>query len=292
MRFFGCDFELLDEETINELFSLEREGVIYTDLWIEHLQDFRHVRIAFTKLEIEEYIRSLLAYELFLQAGSPEFASELPGIPKDIGERADNYSLSTVNGEEFGPPYHCIAGFIGEELEELICSPPESRREILEETGTAALITTLKRAVDSITPAIRCFNRREKGLIQWSVTGEDDVRDLLYAMLRASIADIRTEEPIPSRGGTHKFVDIFSELAHLLIEVKWIEKSNTWKQIVKQVNDDIQSYITHPSCKTLAFVIIDAVKDIPDPALIERDLSGPQTISGKEVKIFVFVREP
>jgi REase_DpnII-MboI len=292
MTVFGYDFDFLDEQVELELASLEREGAIYTDMWIEHLQDFRHVRIAFTEAEREEYVRSLWAYELFLRADSPAFASEVMEIPRDVAQRADAYSMQTINGEHFEAPYHCIAGFIGEELEILTCSPPESRYEILVENGKAGLIMTLKRAVDAITPSIRRFNKREKGLKPWPISREDDVRDLLYVMLRASIADIRTEEPVPSRGETHKYVDIFSELAGLFVEIKWIHRAKSWKQILKQINDDIQSYIKHPSCNILAFLVIDAAKDIPDPALIERQLSGLQVIAEKKVEVLVFIREP
>ena len=292
MRVFQHNFELIGQETLQELFSLEREGAIYQDLWIEHLQDFRHVKIKLTAEEAEEYVRSLWAYELFLQADSPQYASQVPGIPADIAHRADTYSMETVNGQEYEAPYHCIAGFIGEDLEELVCCPPTDRVVILEELGIASLMTNLKNAVDALTPAMRLFNRREKGLQLWTVSREDDVRDLLYTMLRASISDIRTEEFIPGRAGTHKVVDIYSELAQLLVEVKWISKRGRWKEIVKQINDDIQSYIAHPACKNLVFVIVDAARDIPDPSLLEKDMSGPQIIANRTINVYVFVREP
>jgi hypothetical protein len=187
---------------------------------------------------------------------------------------------------------HCVAGFLGLELEKLTCFNVEDRQEIIEEKGKAQLLTTVKNAVDTLTPSIRLFNRREKGLTEWTVNREDDVRDLMYVMLRAAIADIRTEEPVPSRAGTHKFIDIYSEIARLFIEVKWIGKRGSWKQILKQVNDDIQSYVSHPCCDTIIFVIVDEVRDIPDPALIERNYTGLQTINGKEVDIHLFVRDP
>lgn len=261
-------------------------------MWIQKLQDFRHVKIKFTAEETEEYIRSLWAYELFLKADSPQYASQVPGIPNDIAHRADTYSIETVDGQKYEAPYHCVAGFIGEELEELVCYPPSSRVVILEEQGTASLMTTLKNAMDALTPAIRLFNRREKSLQSWMISREDDVRDLLYTMLRASISDIRTEESIPSRAGTHKFVDIYSELAQLFVEVKWIKEQGKWKGVVKQINDDIQSYIAHPACKNLVFVIVDAARDIPDPSRLEKEISGSQTIGNHTVDIHVFVREP
>lgn len=290
MRIFARDWSDLDEEAMRDLRTLEREGAIYTDLWQDHLNDFRHVRIAFAQQEIDEYVRANWAYERFLRAGSPEWAKDVPEIPADIAERADRYVMHTVNGKTFGPPYHCLAAFLGDELEALVCF--NARSEILEETGTQALLSTVKRAIDSLTPAIRLFNRREKRLAKWSISCEDDIRDLLYAILRASISDLQREEAVPSRAGTHKFVDLCSNIARLFIEIKWISKTGMWKQIVKQINDDVQSYVAHPACSTLVFVIVDAAKDIPDPSLLENQLSGTQTIGGKDIKILVFIREP
>ena len=291
MKYFGYDFELLDESHQRDLLHLEREGAIYSDHWIDRLSDFRHIRIKLTPEEIKEYVRSLWAYELFLRAGHPEKAREVEGIPEDIADRADSYTMVTEDGKS-ETPWHCVAAFLGPKLEKLTCFNIEDRQEIIEETGKAQLLTTIKKAVDSLSPSIRLFNRREKGLTEWTVNREDDVRDLLYVMLRASIADIRTEEPVPSRAGTHKFIDVYSKIARLFIELKWIGKRGSWKQILKQVNDDIQSYVSHPCCDTIIFVIVDEARDIPDPALIERDYTGLQVINGKEVDIHLFVREP
>jgi REase_DpnII-MboI len=292
MKLLGYDFAELEEEHIQQLLSLEREGVVYTDHWIEELNDFRHVKIIFTKEEIEEYARSLWAYELFLRAGSPSRAADVPGIPEDIAQRADSYQLHTIYGETLGPPYHCTAAFIGSHLENLLCFNPGPRRVILEELGSQALLTTVKRTLDSLPPAIRRFKCREKGLVPWPIDREDDVRDLLYAMLRAAIDDLRTEEPVPSRAGTFKYVDLASPTAKLFIEIKWIGRRGRWKKVLDEIAVDSQAYGKHPACRTLIFLIVDAAKDIPDPHLVQSELSGRQVISGYEMDVHVFVREP
>ncbi len=291
MRIFQYDFEFLPEEHIQDLLALQREGAVYTDQWIDAIGDFRHVRIRFSRAEIEEYVRSLWAYELFIRAGRPPRAADVPGIPDDIAGRADTYVLDRVDGSTWGPPYHCPAGFIGEDLESLVCFTPDSRREILEEQGKAALISTVKRAADALTPAMRLFGDREKHLTAWTIQCEDDVRDLLYAMLRASIADIKREEPVPSKALRSTVVDIFSETANLFIEVKWIGKKGRWKNVEDEIAIDIQAYGKHPHCETIVFVVVDAVRDIPDPALVQSQLSGGQTIGGKHIDIFVFIRD-
>jgi len=290
MSEFGHDWREIDEVHFEHLESLQREGAVYTDHWQDHLNDFRHVRIRLSDDEIQEYVRRLWALELFLRAGSPSSAKGVAEIPADVADDADSYVMHTADGETIGPPFHCAAAFFGNHLENVFCS--NDRAEVLEESGTQALITTVKRAIDALTPSIRLFSRREKGLVNWPITREDDIRDLLYAILRASVSDIQREEAVPSRAGTHRYVDLCSKVARLFIEVKWIHKRGTWRQIVKQINDDTQSYVAHPSCVTLVFVVIDAAKDIPDPASFGKDLTGPQKIDDKTIDVYTFVREP
>ena len=102
----------------------------------------------------------------------------------------------------------------------------------------------------------------------------------VYVMLRPRIFDITKEEAIPSRAGSHKFVDLCSKSIPLLIELKWISKPGSWKRRVEEVYVDTQSYGQHPSCDNLIFVIVDSIKDVPDPRQIEAELSGVQTMTG------------
>jgi REase_DpnII-MboI len=292
MKIFNHDFQLIDSSHVQDLLQLQREGAIYTDHWFDELDDFRHIKIKFTNAEVKEYVRSLWAYELFLKAGTPALASSVAAIPGDIAKRADSYTLRTSDSAEEITPWHCTAAFLSPELEELVCTNVPGRYVILEEFGTDSLLSTLRKAVDALTPSIRLFQNREKGLTQWPVSREDDIRDLLYVILRASISDITREEPIPSRAGTHRVVDLCSQTGRLLIEVKWIDKKGSWKRIIKEINDDTQSYVRHPACENLVFIVIDAIKDIPDPSKFESELSGAQELEGKHVQVTVFVREP
>lgn len=291
MKLLGYEFERIRESHVRDLESLEREGAIYADHWIDGLNDFRHVRIKLTQEEAAEYARSLWAYDLFL-ASDAKWARDVEGLPADVAERADSYVVTTVDGETHGPPWHCVAGFIGLHHEAVTCGFDKTRVLVLEEHGVAAFLTTIRRAIDALTPAIRCFNEREKGLLNWTIDREDDVRDLLFAMLRASVSDLTREEAIPSRAGTSKVCDLFSAVAETLIEIKWIGKRGNWKRVIEQVYIDIQSYGAHPQCRHLVFVIVDTVRDFPDPAKIQADLSGVQTIDSKSINVQVFIREP
>ena len=65
---FGRTFTHIPEHVRQDLETLERECVVYTDHWIEEVGDFRRVRIDFTPEERDEFARRSWAYELFLRA--------------------------------------------------------------------------------------------------------------------------------------------------------------------------------------------------------------------------------
>jgi len=292
MLAFGRVFNQIPDHVRQDLECLEREGSIYSDQWVEELQDFMHVRISLTDEECKEFARRSWAYDLFLSAQPVKWASDVPGIDPDIAREADAYTLTMKDGTSIPAPYHCFAAFLGEHLEAVTCGMIDERRKVIKFEGREALLFDVRRAIESLTPTIRSFNNREKGLQPWSVACEDDVRDLLFVMLRPLVFDLVKEEPGPSRAGTYKVVDLFSKALKLFVEVKWIDKPRQWKRIVEEIHVDVQSYIAHPGCDTLIFAIVDAVRDIPDPRRLEHELSGSQTIAGRDVTVRVFVCEP
>ena len=287
---FGREYARIPEHVRQDLDTLKRESAIYADHWIEEVEDFRHVRIEFTPEECEEFARRSWAYELFLRAGLPEWAAETPGIDEDIAIDADTYSPRLRTGEVIPPPFHCFAAFLGEHLEKLVCFTTD-RQTVIELSGREKVLFEIRRATEVLTPTIRSFNNREKGLSPWSISCEDDVRDLLFVMLRPLVADITKEEAVPSKAGSHKFVDFCSRGLRLLIELKWIGKSGSWKSKVEEIYVDIQSYGVHPACDNLLFVIVDSIKDIPDPRQLEKQLTGLQTVDGREIDIRTIVCE-
>jgi hypothetical protein len=55
MKIFGHNFLHIADSHLEDLLSLEREQAVYTDHWIDGLDDFRHVRIPFTEDEVKEF---------------------------------------------------------------------------------------------------------------------------------------------------------------------------------------------------------------------------------------------
>ena len=247
---FGMEFTHIPEFIRQDLETLERECAVYADHWIDEIGDFRHVRIEFTSEERQDFSRRCWAYELFLRAGSPQWAAEVPGIDEQVAKDADTYSAHFQDGTHIPPPYHCFAAFLGEHLEGLTCLRSD-RETVIDLTGREAALFDVRRAAETLTPTIRSFNNREEGLAPWKITCEDDVRDLLFVMLRPRVFDITKEEAVPSKASTHKFVDLCSKAIRLLIELKWISKKGRWKKIIEEIYIDIQAYTAHPACENL-----------------------------------------
>ena len=287
-RAFGRAFTHIPEHVREDLESLQRESAVYGDHWIDEIGDFRHVRIEFTEEERQEFAHRCWAYELFIRAGNPTWAKETPGIDPRIAHDADSYSPKLKNGMRILPPYHCFAAFLGEHLEALVTNGA-GRETVIDLSGREALLFDIRRTIVNLTPVIRSFNNREKGLSPWTVTCEDDVRDLLFVMLRPMIFDISKEEVIPPTAGTHRVVDLCSNAVRVLIELKWINKKGSWKSILKLINDDVQMYGRHPACDDLIVAVVDDVKDIPDPRQFEREMTGVQSIRDRDISIRVIV---
>lgn len=284
---FGKTFTHIPEHVRQDLGTLERECVVYSDLWIEEVGDFRHVRIEFSKSERDEFARRSWACELFLRTDAT-WAADVAEIDEDIARDADTYSGAMSDGTELVPPYHCFAAFLGRHLEALTCFRNE-RRIVIDLEGRDAALFEVKRTIDTLTATIRSFNNREARLTPWEISCEKDVRDLLYVMLRPRIFDIAKETAIPPKAGTHKFADLCSESVSFLLELKWIGQRGEWKRKVEELQVDVQTYVTHPACKTLFFVIVDNVRDIQDPVKLESELTGRQTIDDKAVDVITRV---
>lgn len=284
---FGHTFTHIPEHVRQDLETLERECAVYADLWINEIGDFRHVRIDFTPEERLEFSRRSWAYELFLRV-DVTWASEVPQIDKDVAHDADTYALVHKDGSRIEPPCHCFAAFLGPDLEDLVCSRSE-REAIISLKGQEAALFEVRQAFRALTATVRSFNRREKGLDRWTITCEDDIRDLLYVMLRPRIFDLTKETAIPSKAGTYKIGDLCSKAVPFLLEVKWIGREGTWKKIIEQIYVDIQTYVTHPASETIFFLIVDRARDIPDPRQLEQELTSTQAIDGREIDIVLFV---
>ena len=132
----------------------------------------------------------------------------------------------------------------------------------------------LTRLVRGLPRAIYPLSNRRKGATALEFRVEYDVQDLLHAMLRPWVADIRPEEYTPSYAGSSARMDFFLPAHSLVIEVKIVRDSAHARQIGKELTIDIAHYRAHPGCNFLWCVIYDPDKLISNVAGFVDDLSG------------------
>ena len=103
---------------------------------------------------------------------------------------------------------------------------------------------------------------------------EEDVKKLLKALLSVYYEDIKPEEYVESYAGIASRIDLYIKDINYGIEIKLAKNSTQQKQIVEQINDDIQKYQKHPNCEKIYFFIYNpelsvnhaSLEDLPSKA--------------------------
>lgn len=157
--------------------------------------------------------------------------------------------------------------------------PPEAIVPSVVSTSAApampkAVQDVLARLVRGLPRAMYPLIKRRKGAIPLTFRSEYDLQDLLHALLRPWIADIRPEEFTPSYAGSSTRMDLLLPAHELVLELKLARDHAHARQISKELIVDIEHYTTHPSCKHLWCVIYDPDRLIQNVAGLVGDLEG------------------
>ncbi|MGB3243271.1 MAG: hypothetical protein WBB25_01950 [Sulfitobacter sp.] len=111
---------------------------------------------------------------------------------------------------------------------------------------------------------------------------EYDVQDLLHALLRPWVSDVRPEEFTPSYAGSSTRMDFLLPDYKLVIETKIVRNKQHGMKIGDELIIDIDHYRMHPECKILWCVIYDPSNFIQNVGGLIGDLSGvSQNSKGK-----------
>src|SRR5687767_7685827 len=87
---------------------------------------------------------------------------------------------------------------------EILSGLASFRPKIIDETSCEKITyKEIIRALGSFMECIRYLNVRRSGGLQASITGEADVQDFIYLMLRPWIGDLRYENPTDKVGNRH-----------------------------------------------------------------------------------------
>lgn len=165
-------------------------------------------------------------------------------------------------------------------------APPTERRD----TGSSrpdnvedlihVLVRGLRRSMHPLT-------HRRKGTQPLAFTNEYDVQDLLHAMLRPWVSDIRPEEFTPSYAGSSTRMDFLLPAHSIVIELKVARDPLHAKRIGDELIVDIAHYQRHPDCRTLWCVVYDPNHFVTNADGLRSDLDGRRT--SKEGEVFVRV---
>ncbi len=216
--------------------------------------------------------------DLHPELGTPEFSSwrerreRIEAALEDNGLRY--YRFGRVLPQGYAPQHAPIAA-----THEAAGSPakPTSVEELLE-----IVVRGLRRAMHPLT-------HRRKGVQPLSFGNEYDVQDLLHAMLRPWISDIRPEEFTPSYAGSSTRMDFLLPIHALVIETKIVRDRAHAKKIGDELIIDIEHYRRHPECKSLWCVIYDPEHLITNAPGLKADLEGTRSSKDGDVVVKVFV---
>lgn len=153
---------------------------------------------------------------------------------------------------------------------------PAEIEELLE-----ILLKGLRRAMHPLT-------HRRKGAQALSFSTEYDVQDLLHALLRPWVADIRPEEFTPSYAGSSTRMDFLLPRHRVVLELKSVRDRNHAKKIGDELIVDIDHYQRHPDCDHLWCVVFDQDHLLPNAEGLKTDLEGQR--STKDGRVDVRVR--
>lgn len=143
--------------------------------------------------------------------------------------------------------------------------------------------------VRGIRRAMHPLTHRRKGSESLKFSSEYDVQDLLHAMLRPWVSDIRPEEFTPSYAGSSTRMDFLLPLHELVLELKFVRDRAHSKKIGDELIIDIEHYRAHPSCKVLWCVIYDPDHFLTNIEGLRADLGGKRTKDGGEVDVKIIV---
>jgi len=211
-------------------------------------------------------------------AGSTEFndwkekRTRVEAVLEENGLRYFRFGRILPQGHQ---PEQCETHVVSQE------SPHPAKPSSVEDL-LMIILRGLRRAMHPLT-------HRRKGAQQLVFSNEYDVQDLLHAMLRPWISDIRPEEFTPSYAGSSTRMDFLLPAHDLVIELKFVRDRSHAKRIGDELIIDIEHYQAHPKCGTLWCVIYDPDHLLTNAEGLRTDLEGKRSTKGKDLTVRAMV---
>ncbi|MEX0921425.1 MAG: hypothetical protein WDZ84_01500 [Rhodovibrionaceae bacterium] len=153
-------------------------------------------------------------------------------------------------------------------------APEASGDSVRKSIQPSSIDELLEVLVKGLPRAIYPLQHRRKGSRNLSFTSEYDIQDLLHALLRPWVADVRPEEFTPSYAGSSTRMDFLLPEHSLVIETKLVRDKTHATKIGDELIIDIDHYRTHPNCSKLWCIVYDPNHYIQNVGGLVRDLAG------------------
>jgi hypothetical protein len=141
------------------------------------------------------------------------------------------------------------------------------------------LVTILSR-FEAAMRRWRCDDDSVTHPIQWPITAEREVQDILWLILRPVFDDLVAEEVLPMLGHSTYRADFGIPSLGILIEVKYVRKSGDFKEIEKQVLEDSVAYLNGVTAyKEIVVFIYDESASVQEHDTTATALRGIHRIS-------------
>ena len=163
------------------------------------------------------------------------------------------------------------------------------RSEQREGEKPSSLDELLKIIIKGLPRAMQPLIHRRKGSQPLSFSSEYDMQDLLHALLRPWISDIRPEEFTPSYAGSNTRMDFLLPAHNLVIETKRVRDKGHASKVGDELIIDIEHYRRHPNANHLWCVIYDPEIYISNPKGMVTDLEGNRLTPDGKINVRVII---
>jgi hypothetical protein len=163
------------------------------------------------------------------------------------------------------------------------------RGEQDEGSKPSSLEDLLRIIIGGLPRAMQPLIHRRKGSQSLCFTSEYDIQDLLHALLRPWISDIRPEEFCPSYAGSNTRMDFLLPAHNLVIETKRVRDKRHASKVGDELIIDIEHYRKHQDVDHLWCVIYDPELYITNPKGMVKDLEGIRSTPEGNVDVKVII---
>jgi len=162
--------------------------------------------------------------------------------------------------------------------------------ESLPNFGSVDETSLLIRLIDNFRIGARILADRSHSRPAFVIENEYDVQDLLFVGIRGVFNDARLEEWTPKHAGNSKRVDIVVPSLGALVETKYIRSRSHARSVADEIKIDIESYHSYHACRSVLVLVYDPNASIPDPEVLETDLSGRRVKGNSTFDVRIMVR--